>query len=165
MNETIKSIKCRRSIRNYQTAEIPEDVLEELIDCARLAPTARNTQPWEFIIIKDKDTLDNIGRLASHGPFIKDAAACIIVCSDDYDYFLEDCSAATENILVAAQSLGIGSCWVAGHGKKYAEQIKEMLNIPKDIHVVSLIPLGYPGNNAPGVKKRELNDVIHWNHF
>ncbi|MCK4927099.1 MAG: nitroreductase family protein, partial [Candidatus Aenigmarchaeota archaeon] len=81
MNETIKSIKSRRSVRNYQTAEIPKEILEELIDCARLAPTARNTQPWEFIIIKDKDTLDNIGKLASHGHFIKDAAACIIVCS------------------------------------------------------------------------------------
>ena len=82
MNETIQNIKNRRSVRQYSDKPIPNEILKELVDCARLAPTARNEQPWEFIVVTDKSTLAELSRIATYGPFIRDAAACIIVCGD-----------------------------------------------------------------------------------
>jgi nitroreductase len=113
MNDTISSIKKRRSHRAYLAKPIEKEILEEIIDCARLAPSAVNIQPWEFLVVTDKTMLRKISDIATYGKFIKNAAACIIVLCKESDYYLEDGCAATENILVAAESLGIGSCWVA----------------------------------------------------
>ncbi|MEA3229476.1 MAG: nitroreductase family protein [archaeon] len=165
MNETIRIIKSRRSIRSYEDIKIPHNVLKELADCGRLAPTAKNIQPWEFIIITEKDMLEKIGSTAEFGTFTKNAAACIAVCSKDCTHFLEDSCAATENILIAAESMKIGACWVAGHGKKYSKEIKKLLKIPDNIRFVSLIVLGYPKDSPPKITKRKPDDVLHWQVF
>ena len=166
MNETIKSIKERRSIRKYKDREIPKEILEELVDCGRLAPSARNVQPWEFIVVTEKETLKMLGKIISTGPFVEDSAACIVICGDAVNHHLiEDGSAATENILVAAHSLGLGACWVAGYNRTYNNKVKEILGIPGDKVLVAFIPIGYPDETAAKRTTRDLKEVIHWEKY
>lgn len=165
MNETIEIIKQRRSVRSYSNKPIPKKILEELIDCARFAPSAKNIQPWEFVVITDKKTLNKIASFVVYGSFIRDAAACIIVLCQDTTFYVEDGSAASENILIAAQSLGIGSCWVAGDKKEYSDTILKLVNAPGNFKVVSIIALGYSNEKVAPKAKREVNDILHWEHF
>ncbi len=166
MNETIKSIKERRSIRKYKENKISKEILEELVDCARLAPSARNAQPCDFIIITKKETMKKIGEIIPNGPFIESANACIVIFGDSLNHHLiEDGSASTENILVAAQSLGIGACWVAGYNRTYNNKAKEILGIPGDKALVAFIPLGYP-DEIPGKRNtRSLKEIVHWEKY
>ncbi len=165
--DIMEAIKKRRSIRKYQDKPIPKDILENLIDAARFAPTARNVQPWEFIVIGKSDTLKKIGDLAENGRFMAEAAACIAIFSSDTKYYLEDGCAATQNILLTATALGIGSCWVAGDKKPYCSQVNNLLNVPQAFKLVSLVALGYPQakDNFRIVEKRNLKDIIHWDKF
>ena len=119
--ENLELLCVRRSIRMFQNKSIIREDLEKLVDSARFAPTARNVQPWEFVLVTDKDKLIELAKLAENGRFIAQAAACIAVFCVDTKYYLEDGCAATCNILLAATALGIGSCWVAGDKKPYAQ--------------------------------------------
>jgi len=164
--DAIKCIKQRRSIRSYQDKEIPKEIIEDIIDCARLAPTARNIQPWEFLAITDKETLAKIADLTDYGMFIKDCGCCVIViCKDDAKYYIEDGSSATQNIMLAAYAHNLGSCWVAGDKKDYCEPTKKLLGIPANFKVMSFIPIGYPIAEPPPPSKRELKEVLHWEKF
>jgi nitroreductase len=162
-----EAIKTRRSIREYKHKPITKEALNTIVDAARLAPTARGVQPWEFIVITTEETLKKIGEIAENGRFVAKAKACIAVFCSDTKYYLEDGCAATQNILIAATALGIGSCWVAGDKKPYCSEISQLLNVPCAFKLVSLIALGYPeSNQAFETKdKRSLNQVMHWEKF
>jgi nitroreductase len=163
--DTIDAIKARHSIRQFSDKSVSKEAIEKIVDCGRLAPTARKVEPWEFIVVTAKDALAKMGQLADHGQFIRDAACAIAVCCADTKYYLEDGCAATENILVAAASLGVGSCWVAGDKKPYAPAVLELLGVPLEMKLVSIIALGYPAKDALPLHKRPLKDVLHWEHF
>lgn len=163
--QTQQAIKSRYSCREFLPKPIPQDLIEKLIDSARLAPTARNVQPWEFVVIIDREKLSRIGSLASNGPFVADCACCIAVLCKDTKYYLEDGCAATENILLTATDSGLGSCWVAGDKKPYCETIKKMLAAPLEFKLVSLIALGYPKSAAVSHPKRSLKEVLHLERF
>jgi nitroreductase len=163
--EAQEALITRRSIRRYDDNPIHLKILEQIIDAARLAPTANNRQPWEFIIITDKEMRQKIAELADYGKFIAQAPACVAVFCKDTKYYLEDCSAATQNILLSAWAQGIGSCWVAGDKKPYCQPISKLLKVPDGYKLVSLIALGYPvGKHAPH-HKRELSEVLHWENY
>ena len=162
--DAIEAIKTRRSIRKYSSREISKDIIKDIVDCARLAPSANNIQPWEFVVITSKIKLRDIAEITDYGKFIENAAACIIVVCKEAKYYLEDGSAATENILVAAKSYGIGSCWVAGDKKPYAREILSLLNFPIGYKLISIIALGYP-IEAPKPIKRNLDEVLHLEEF
>jgi nitroreductase len=162
--ETQKAIRERYSCRSFLSKQIPKEIIEKLIDAARLAPTARNIQPWEFVVVTQKERLKKIGSLAQSGPFIADSACCIAIFCKDTKYYLEDGCAATENILLCATDLGLGSCWVAGDKKPYAEEIRKFLEVPEGFKLVSLIALGYP-KEKKSTDKRPLEEVIHWEKF
>lgn len=165
--DILNVIKIRRSIREFKVKPLAKDVLEKIIDAARFAPTARSVQPWEFVIVTQREVLKKIAALAENGPFISDAAACIAVFCAETKYYLEDGCAATENLMLEAAALGIGSCWVAGDKKPYCQAIKGILGAPDQFKLVSLIPLGYPKKEDEfKVKdKRSLKDLIHWEKF
>lgn len=165
MVKALMALKERRSIRKYENRPIPREVLEDIIDCGRLAASANNLQPWEFVVVTDREKLQKIGQLATYGRFIANAGACVAVFGKkDAKYLVEDCSAATQNIMVAARAHGVGSCWVAGHGKEYAKDIAKLLAVPGEYSLVSLIALGYPAEE-PTRSKRSLEEVIHWEKF
>jgi len=160
----IEVLTTRRSIRAYTREPVAREIIEDLIDCARLAPTARGVQPWEFVVVTGPALLRKIARLTDFGQFIADAPVCIVVLCEETKYYLEDGSAATENILLAARAHGLGACWVAGDKKPYAGRIAEMIGAPKGYKLISLVPLGHPAEE-PQREKRPLAEVLHWERF
>ena len=163
--ETIEAIRTRRSIRKFEKQEVSHELLEQLVDCGRLAPTANNIQPWEFVVVTDESVKNRIAATTDHGKFIADAQAVIAVFCKDTKYYLEDGCGATTNILVAAAALGLGACWVAGDKKAYCEDVMNILNVPQGYRLVSLIPVGYPVGLPPTVAKRPVAELIHWGAF
>jgi len=163
--QTQEALKNRRSTRIFNAKAIPKELITELIEAGHLAPTARNVQPWEFVAITDKETLKTVASLTDNGRFIAGASAFIAVFCQDTKYYLEDGCAATENILIAAHDLGLGSCWVAGDKKDYNDRIRELLGAPADMKLVSLIPLGYTDNPGRLPAKRSLKELLHWEKF
>ncbi|MBE0465710.1 MAG: nitroreductase family protein [Candidatus Desulforudis sp.] len=164
--DAIQALKTRRSVRKYSRREVPSELVRDIVDCGRLAATALNLQPWEFVVVTDEAVRRKIAGVAEHGKFIAEAPVCIAVfCRADKKYFLEDGSAATQNMLVAATAHGLGSCWVAGHKKDYAEAVQEYLGIPGTHTLVSLVAVGYAAGETAGPKKRSLEDVLHRERF
>ena len=161
----LELIKKRRSVRNYRPEPVAKDLLEKIVDAGRLAATAINIQPWEFIVITDPGRRKELADITEYGKYIKDAGACIAVVAKDTKYYLEDGAAATENILLAATELGLGSCWVAGDRKPYADKILSLLGVPNGYKLVSLIAIGYPEGDLPNPAKRPLSEVLHWGKF
>jgi len=155
----------RRSVRAFAKKPIAPNLIEKLIDAARLAPTARNVQPWDFVAVTKKETLTQLGALADNGKFIADCACCIAIFCQDTKYYLEDGCAATVNILIAATDSGLGGCWVAGDKKHYCDKMKELLGAPQDSKLVSLIALGYPQAEATMPAKRPVKELLHWEKF
>jgi len=162
--DAIQVLKTRRCIRAYTSQPISREMLADLVDCGRLAATAINIQPWEFVVVTGRDALRAIADTTDHGKMIAGAAACIVVLSRDTKYYLEDGSAATQNILLAARAHGLGGCWVAGDKKVYAPSILRIIGAPAEFKLISLIPLGYPAEE-PEKEKRPLSDVLHWERY
>lgn len=158
-------VKNRKSVREYLDKEIKKDLVEKIIDAGRLAATARNEQPWEFVATSDKGILKKICGMCPNGPFIKDASYLVAVFSKDTKYYIEDCSAATENMLLAIEALGLGGCWVAGDKKDYAEVIRKIFNAPDGYRLVSMITVGYPKKEERPRPKRNLKDVLRWERY
>jgi len=163
--DAIEALKGRRSVRVYEDKPVPKEIIEEIIDTARLAPTANNIQPWEFIVITDAGTRRSIAELTDWGKFIAQSGACVAVYAKAVKHYLEDGSAAIENILVAAHAFGLGTCWVAGYGKDYGEPVRKMLGVPEGYNLVGLISLGYPAEQPAAKEKRDLSDVLHWEKY
>ncbi len=165
--DLFEAVKKRRSVREYSDKPVLKSDLEKIIDAARFAATARNIQPWKFLIVTNKQMLKKIADLTEHGKFIEQAQACIVVLSSDTKYYLEDGSAATQNILLAATSLGLGTCWVAGDKKDYCEGIMKLLGIAKDYKVISFVSVGYPKKEAAlkEVEKKSLKELLFWEKF
>jgi nitroreductase len=166
--DLMEAIKTRRSIRQYQEGRpLSRQLIEELVDAARFAPTARLVQPWEFVVVRESSVLKEIAGLAENARFLKHAAACIAVFCRDTKYYLEDGCAATQNILLAARAKAIGSCWVAGDKKPYAQELCRLLAAPAEFKLVSLISLGYPASEGDfqTASRRSLQEIIHWEKF
>ena len=165
--ENLELLKFRRSIRSFSNKPISQADLEKLIEAARFAPTARNVQPWELVVVTDKQKLLEFAKLAENGRFMAQAAACIAVFCAETKYYLEDGCAATCNILLAATALGIGSCWIAGDKKPYSLQINTLLNAPLGMKLISLIALGYPqdADVFKIIEKRSSKELLHWEKF
>jgi nitroreductase len=139
-------------------------LIEQAVDCGRLAATARNVQPWEFVVVTKPDMRKRIADLAEYGKFIEHSPVCIAVLCQDTKYYLEDGSAAIQNILVAARALGLGTCWVAGDKKPYAPEVAKLVGAPETHRLVGLIAMGYT-DHKPSPKKRSLKEVLHWETY
>ena len=162
--DAIVCLKTRRSIRTYRADPVPKPLIEDIVDCARLAPTAMNRQPWTFVVVRDEATRAKIAEATGHAPFIAQAPVCIAVFCEPWDFWLEDGSAATLNLLNAARAHGLGSCWVAGHPLEYAPAIARLLGAPDDRRLLSLVAIGCPAED-PQPDKRTLEDVVRWERF
>ena len=162
--DTIECLKTRRSIRAYTAAPVPREMIEQIVDCGRMAASARNLQPWEFVVVTDRQRLQRLAQLADYGKHIAGAAACILVFCGPSTWYLEDGAAATENILLAAHALGLGAGWVDGDKKQYAESVRREVGAPEHCKLISMIPLGYAAE-SPEKAKRPLAEVLHWERF
>ncbi|MBS1854959.1 MAG: nitroreductase family protein [Acidobacteria bacterium] len=162
--DCIQALKTRRSVRAYTGEPVSRETIEDIVDCGRLAATARNLQPWEFVVVAEPAALRAIAVVTDYGGFIAQAAACIVVLCKDTKYYLEDGCNASQNILVAAWAHGLGACWVAGDKKAYAEAVRRMVGAPEGYNLVSLLAIGHPAEE-PRKEKRPLAEVLHWERF
>ena len=162
--DAIVALKTRRSVRVYERRPVPREIIEDVIDCARLAASANNAQPWEFVVVTEAGMLRRLADRADHGKFIAEAPVCIAVLCRDSKYYLEDGCAATQNVLLAAWARGLGSCWVAGDKKPYAGEICNMLGAPEGYRLICLVAAGYPAE-SPQKSKRPVSDVLHWEAY
>jgi nitroreductase len=165
MNVVTTVIKSRHSVRKFKPGPVDDLVIRDAIECAAHAPTAMNLQPWLFGVIKNKDMLSRIAQTTDHGKFIADVPLCFAVFGEKKEkYYLEDCCAATENLILALQAHGINSCWVAGEKKQYAETIRSLLGVPEKYTLVSLIAAGYP-SEMNLAKKKEMKHIVFFEEF
>jgi nitroreductase len=162
--DALEALRTRRSIRKYKPDPVPKELVEQAVDCARLAPTANNVQPWEFVVVTDAARRKAIAGLTDWGKFIADAPVCVAVLCKDTKYYLEDGCAALENLMLAAHALGLGTCWIAGDKKDYADKVRGMLGAPAGYKLVGLVPLGYPAEQ-PKRQKRKLGEMLHWEKY
>lgn len=162
--DALEALKTRRSHRSYKPDPVPREVLEEMVDCGRLAATAMNIQPWQFVVVTDAAMRQKLADTTDHGKFIAQSGACIAVFCEDGKYYLEDGSAAIQNILVAGRALGVDTCWVAGDKKAYADEIRRMLGLPENYRLIGLIAAGY-STDSPSPRKKPLSEVIHWEKY
>jgi nitroreductase len=160
--ETLEAIHKRRSVREYTGDPIPRRDLETIIDAARVAPSGYNRQPWEFVVVTQRETIE---KLTIAAQWMDKAGAIIAVVLDpSAKYWLEDGSAAVENILLASTALGYGSCWLEGYTLPLEEQIKTMLGVPGMKRLLTLIPVGVPVA-WPTQEKKPLEAVLHWERY
>jgi nitroreductase len=145
----IELILKRRSIRKYSGEPVDDQQLALLLEAGMAAPSAKNRQPWHFVLVRDRETLKKLSEAHPYGKMLAEAAAAIAVCGDMNvapDYWIQDCSAATENILLAVSALGLGAVWLGCHPRpERVEAIRGVLGIPEHIGVLSLISIGHPG--------------------
>ncbi len=157
--EALEAIQKRRSVRKFTGDIVPRADLEKIVDAGRLAATGSNRQPWEFIVVTDAEMLD---KLTVVGKWMRNAGAIIAVVLDPYSHWwLEDGSAAIENMLIASTALGYGSCWVEGDALPREEEFKAILYVPQGKRLLALIPIGVPAE-WPTIEKRPLESVLHW---
>jgi len=148
--DAMEAVLTRRSVRKYSNKIISDELIKELIESGISAPSAENKQPWHFIIVDDHKIIDKIPDFHPNAKMLPYAQKAILVCGDldlevNKGYLIQDCSAATENILIAARAKGLGSCWLGVYPREdRINNLRKMLKIPENILPFSLISLGYP---------------------
>ena len=169
--ELFEALLTRRSIRKYNYDVIPQEKINELLKAAMYAPSAMNYQSWQFIVVDDREILKKISTdTTAHADMLTDASIAIIVCGDlnldkNINWNVMNCSAATENILLAARGLGFGSCWIgAWPGQETIEGLRKILSFPENIIPFSIIAIGYPAENVT-VEERFKPERIHRNKW
>jgi nitroreductase len=160
--DAIEAIRKRRSVRKYTGAPIPREHLEIIVDAGRLAASGHNNQPWDFVVITERAMID---RLKVASQWMEQAGAIIAVVLDpESRWWLEDGSAAVENMLIAATALGYGSCWLEGYTLPREEEFKTLLGVPGEKRLLTLVPIGVPVE-WPTKNKKPLSQVIHWEKY
>ncbi|MCK9190874.1 MAG: nitroreductase family protein [Sphaerochaetaceae bacterium] len=172
-NETLNNIYSRRSVREYSNKEIPQSVIDSLMKAGLSAPSNVNKMPWEFVVVDDKKILERLANATLYAKMTKDAPLAILVCGnmertlpgEGKDSWVEDCSAASENILIAAQSLNLGAVWTGVYPTHdRVRNVSKAAYLPEHIIPLSLIVLGYPKNLTFEEKELPTNRV-HYNGF
>lgn len=146
----LEAILTRRSVRKYKNQEIEQEKIDKLLEAAQFAPTARNLQPWHFIYTTAKPRLEKLSEIHPYGKMLKNAGLAILVCGDKNEdplesYLIQNCSAAIQNILLAAHGLGLGSVWLGVHPRE--ERMKGIIDffkLPNHVLPIGLISVGYP---------------------
>jgi nitroreductase len=153
MDPTLHIIFSRRSIRQYTSEPVTEGMIQALLEAGMAAPSANNARPWHLVAISERPTLAALAEAHRYGKMTARAALAIAVCGDravSPQYWVQDCSAATQNILIAAAALGLGAVWLGCHPNKERETaLRSILGIPDDIGVLSLISIGWPAEHKP----------------
>jgi nitroreductase len=146
--ELIKTIFSRRSIRKYTEESVPEKHVTTILEAAMAAPSASNKKPWHFVVITERDTLNRLADAHKYAKMLREAPLCVVVCGDESvspRFWEQDCSAVTQNILLAAQALGLGSVWCGVHpNEERVHDISEILGIKEPVKPLNLIAIGYP---------------------
>ena len=167
--DAVEAILTRRSIRKYTEQPVSDEVLKELLEAAMYAPSASNQQPWCFVVINDRKIMNEIPKYHPYAQMLKEAPVAILVCCDSdlqlEEYGVQDCSAATQNILLAAHARGLGAVWLGVYpAEPRVTTIKNLLNLPEHTIPISLISIGYPAEQK-SQPDRYRADKVHYNQW
>jgi len=164
--DVLEAIRNRRSIRRYHAKDVPDEKLMQVLEAGRWSPSAHNSQCRKFIVVKDQGTRRELARVAPYGAFLTEAPVAIAVVIDPLvsNHPVEDGAAATQNMLLAAHALGLGSCWIGAYGSGYEDRAREILGIPGDKRLLSLISLGYAADSG-GTTRMELGRLVCYERY
>jgi nitroreductase len=168
MNPKLDFVFARRSVRVYQAKDVGDDLVRDILEAAMAAPSAVAKDPWEFVVVRDRQMRAEIAGALPNGKMLAGAAVGIIVCGDlrrahdgQLSYLLQDCSAAIENLLLAVSSLGLGACWLGVHPREERVQhIRGLLKIPEHVIPVAASAIGWPAE-APKPRTRYRDSAVH----
>jgi nitroreductase len=172
--DVFEAIKGRRSIRAFERRDVSDEDVARLIDAAMWAPSAGNIQPWEFVIVRKPDAKRRLVEAAWEQSFIEEADVVIVVCANENRssqrygdrgkslYCIQDTAAAIQNIHLAANSLGLGTCWI---GAFKEEEVRQTLNVPQGIRPVAIVPVGYAAESPSPRNKRLMDQIVHHETF
>jgi nitroreductase len=168
----LEVIQKRRSVRKYKENPIPEEVLLRVLEAARLAPSGKNFQPWKFIIVKDKALKEKLAQASAGQFFIAKAPIIIVGCGFPDNCYARmgrymkswsvDVTIALEHLILQAQEEGLGTCWI---GSFEEEEVKAILNVPEEVKVLALTPLGYPDEIPPPRGRKSLDEIISYDRY
>jgi nitroreductase len=165
--DAFEVILTRRSIRKYKKQAIPEQIVQKLLQAACNAPSAGNQQPWHFVLLDDRKILNVIHTFHPSAKMLAEADKALLVCGDlnlekFKGYWMIDCAAATENILLAAHSLGLGACWLGLYPREgRVAGMRKLLHLPSNIIPFALVSLGYPGEIKPKENRYNPSRIHH----
>ncbi|MCX7683609.1 MAG: nitroreductase family protein [Anaerolineae bacterium] len=166
--EFIQTIFARRSIRKYTDRPVSKEDIRTLLEAAMAAPSASNRKPWRFIVVTERRTLDALAEAHPYGKMLYEAPLCISVCGDLTEmeqFWVQDCSAATENLLLAATALGLGAVWLGVYpNQERVAAVRAILGLPETVTPLNLISIGYPAEEKePRTQYDESR--VHWEHW
>ncbi len=167
--ETIEAIKTRRSVREFTDREVDDKLIEEIIDTGRWAPSGLNNQAWRFIVVKNKDTKDELSELTHYGDIIKNAPSLIVVFLDSDQMYdrtkdVQSIGACIQNMLLALHSLGLGGVWL-GEILKKKETVNELFGAPESYELMAVLALGYPANKKRTSERKAISELVYRERF
>lgn len=163
--ETMDAILTRRSIRKYLPEPVSREMIEDILKAGMSAPSAGDEQPWHFIIIDRRELLEKISEMHPYAKMLKNAPAALLICADQNipkfrDFWVQDCSAASENMLLAAHDLGLGAVWVGVYpAEKLVTGIRELFEIPEHVIPFSAIAIGHPAEEKTRRARYEVSRI------
>ncbi len=170
IRDALTVIHSRKSVRHFTDQPVSREMLEILLRAAMAAPSAVNKQPWAFVAITNRKILDELGQKLPYAKMLKQAQAAVVVCGDmkraladwEQEFWIQDCSAATQNLLLAAEATGLGAVWTAVYpAKDRMQTVREVLHLPDSVIPLNVVPIGWPkGSEPPKIKWHA--DLIHW---
>ncbi len=168
--DLMEALLTRRSVRRFEPKPVSLELIQTLLRAAMQAPSAANAQPWHFIIITEREQLEKVTEFHPAAECLHQAQVAVLVCGDERlekrpDRWIQDCSAATQNILLAAHAQGLGAVWLAIHPDPIRiDNIRAMMSLPNTVHPLSLVAVGYPARVPQPVNRFKL-ERIHFNHW
>ena len=174
--DILKAIKKRRSVRGYLDKEIPKQVLNRVLEAARLAPTAANKQPFKLILVTDKSTKSKLVEASRNQTFIAEASIVIVGCAFPNESYQNiggtrtseeiDVSIVFDHLMLQAAEEGLGTCWIGAFDE---DQVKAILNIPSNVKVIGLTPLGYPAKkefkSGKHLERKALDEIVIYENY
>lgn len=166
--DVFEAVKSRLTVRVFKPDPVPEEVVEKILLAAQWSPSSRNLQPWHFIVIRDRDTLEAIGKIATSGSFVGPAPIAIAIAMDDADRPELDAGRVLQQMELVAWEEGLGTCFVGLRVAEQNRQVKELLGIPDSMELITVLPFGYRPDDVKGTGskiRKSLSEIVHREKF
>jgi nitroreductase len=165
--DVVKAIRERRSIRKYKSDPISDEDLNVVLQAGRWAPSASNKQPWHFVVVRDEQGREELAKAHAYGRFMAESPVVVVVLGDPAKhpkYYLSDPHNAVQNMLLAAYSLGLGTCWMGVRDTDIEPAFRRILGIPESLRVICCVSLGYPDQKRESTRQ-EFSDLVSWEQY